>query len=213
LLPNDTLLLGPPSDFHKLSEIYRQSPPARFLNDPAMKPFTDKFISKWKEEFLKAAPARAGCRFRQFRQACCKAKQLFAVTQTAGTARTDQAPGLLLLLDTRDKSLQLKKPISFQFRRNGWTPQEIRVEKIRDVEFLFLTMSQQRLFPPGRSKSFPTARGSQEWGPEPKPEFAPDTELVLGQAWSRCSCWGIPRGSWRKWVPNSPAARLQRWAS
>ena len=53
LLPNDTLLLVTAPDFHKLSEIYRQSSPARFLNDSAMKPFTDKFISKWKEEFLK----------------------------------------------------------------------------------------------------------------------------------------------------------------
>src|ERR1051325_3169305 len=53
LLPDDTLLMVTVPDFSKMREIFRASPFTRLWNDPAMKPFREKFVSKWKEEFLK----------------------------------------------------------------------------------------------------------------------------------------------------------------
>ena len=40
-------------DFSKLREIRQKSPKSRLWNDPAMKPLTDKFLSRWQEEVVK----------------------------------------------------------------------------------------------------------------------------------------------------------------
>ena len=179
LLPHDTLLLVTAPDFRKLSEIYRQSPPARFLNDPAMKPFTDKFISKWKQEFLKPLQRELNVDFDSY-ASLLRGQVTFAVTQNGWYGKDDQAPGLLLLLDSRDKSLQLKTNL-VQFRQK-WVDagKRIRVEKIRDIEFLILTMSSNDV-PRTLKKFFPQPEEVQELGAEPeRRNSAPETELVLG---------------------------------
>jgi len=65
----------------------------------------------------------------------------FCATQTAGPGPDDQPLGWLLLLDTRDKSAQLKN-------QSGRSAQEwvdagkmIKTEKIRDLDFAVLPMS------------------------------------------------------------------------
>src|SRR5438128_1808516 len=50
ILPDDTLLILTAPDFAKLRTIYKASPQSQFLNDPAMKPFKDKFISRLQED-------------------------------------------------------------------------------------------------------------------------------------------------------------------
>src|SRR5215468_8059312 len=52
ILPNDTLILFTVPDFAKVREIYKKSPGSQFWNDPAMKPFKDKFMSRWQEELV-----------------------------------------------------------------------------------------------------------------------------------------------------------------
>ena len=50
LLPSDTLVLLTAPDSAKLREIYQKSPGSQLWNDPAMKPFKDKFLAKLKED-------------------------------------------------------------------------------------------------------------------------------------------------------------------
>ena len=43
ILPEDTLFLVTAPDFSKLREIYKASPQSQLWNDPAMRPFKEKF--------------------------------------------------------------------------------------------------------------------------------------------------------------------------
>ena len=52
LLPADTLLLLTVPDFAGLRTASTVSPQWLFWNDPAMKPFHDKFMAKWNEQFI-----------------------------------------------------------------------------------------------------------------------------------------------------------------
>jgi hypothetical protein len=49
LLPPDTLLVVSAPDWAKVRDVYQKSPQAQFWNDPAMKPFREKFLAKWNE--------------------------------------------------------------------------------------------------------------------------------------------------------------------
>src|SRR5258707_10781658 len=52
LLPDDTLVVITVPDVAKMRELLAKSPQGKLWNDPAMKPFKEQFISRWKEEFL-----------------------------------------------------------------------------------------------------------------------------------------------------------------
>ena len=53
LVPEDTVVLVTAPDFGKLRDVYRRLPQSQLWNDPAMKPFKDKFLAKWKEEVVR----------------------------------------------------------------------------------------------------------------------------------------------------------------
>src|SRR5438445_2773392 len=66
LLPDDTLLVLTVPDFAKLRTAYKASPHSQFFNDPAMKPFKEKFVSKLQEEFLKPLERDLEVRFEDY---------------------------------------------------------------------------------------------------------------------------------------------------
>src|SRR5436190_3107112 len=53
LLPDDTLVMVTVPDFARARDIFQKSPQSALWNDPVMRPFREKFISRWKEEFVK----------------------------------------------------------------------------------------------------------------------------------------------------------------
>src|ERR1700759_4247434 len=52
LLPSDTLVLFSIPDFAKMRDIYRDSAQGRLWRDPAMKPFTDKFMNQFQSQLI-----------------------------------------------------------------------------------------------------------------------------------------------------------------
>src|SRR5216684_3859500 len=52
ILPDDTILLLTIPDFTKAREIFKNSPFVQFWNDPAMKPFREKFMAKIASEYF-----------------------------------------------------------------------------------------------------------------------------------------------------------------
>src|SRR5438093_5268345 len=63
ILPDDTLVLLTVPDFAKLRQILTTSPPGQFWNDPAMRPFREKFFDKFKEEFVEPLERELSIRF------------------------------------------------------------------------------------------------------------------------------------------------------
>ena len=179
LLPADTLLVVTAPDCTKVSAIYQKSPPAQLWNDPAMKPFRDKFITKWKDEFIAPLERDLGVKLDDF-GALLQGQLTFAVTQEGWSGQDDSAPAVLLLLDARDKSDQLKKTLVDLRKKWVDAGKPIKTEKIRDVEFSIVLLTTNDL-PKTLRQLFPKRQEVQELGKEPTKKDPSKNELVVGQ--------------------------------
>ncbi len=180
LLPDDTLILMTAPDFAKLRESYAKMPQRLFWDDPAMKGFTDKFVAKWNEEFVEPLERELDIKCADY-FSLLQGQLTFALTQNGWQGQEDQPPGLLFLLDARDKSDQLKKNLADL--RKKWIDRGkvLRTEKIRDVEFTVMPVSSNDV-PKTMRRFFPPSQPVQELGDENKPQKpAPKNELVIGQ--------------------------------
>jgi hypothetical protein len=177
LLPPDTLLVVTVPDFTKLRTAAQQSPQWLFWNDTAMKPFHDKFMSKWNEEFVAPLERDLGVKLDDFAD-LPQGQLTFAVTQNGWNGNDDKKPGFILLLDARDKSDLLATNLARL--RQKWTDagRPIRTETIRGIDFSVVQLSSNDV-PEAISKFFPRHQPLQELGKENKP--SPPGEVVVGQ--------------------------------
>ena len=180
LLPDDTLLVVTVPDVAKMREIYKASPQRQFWNDAAMKPFRDKFISKWQEEFVKPLEHDLDVRFDDYIN-LPQGQLTFALTQNGWRTGEEQPPGLLLLLDTRDKSSQLKTNLANLRKKWVDAGKPIKTEKIRNIDFSVLPLSSNDV-PKTLKKFFPQNPEVQELSSDDQPKKGPPkSELVIGQ--------------------------------
>src|SRR5712671_607552 len=80
LLPDDTLILVSVPDFTKLRDVYKSAPQFAFWADPAMKPFKDKFLAKWQEDFVGPLERELKIKFDDY-TSLPQGQLTFAVTQ------------------------------------------------------------------------------------------------------------------------------------
>src|SRR5260370_17894467 len=95
-----------------------------------MRPFKEKFLPRWSEEFIKPLERELDVRFEDY-ISLPQGQLTFAVTQNGAAEKEDQPMGKLILLDTRDKSDQLKTNL-FELR-NKW----VDAAKLLNSENLF----------------------------------------------------------------------------
>ncbi len=180
LLPADTLLMLSVPDAAKLRALYEKSPQSKFWNDPALKPFRDKFMTKWNEDFLAPLERDLGVKFADY-SSLPQGQVTLALTQNGWTGQGGEAePGVLFLLDTRDQSGQLKTNLADL--RKKWTDagKAIKTEKIREVEFSIVPLSSNDL--PKTLKSFvPQSQPVHELGKEDAKPAEKIRSLVVGQ--------------------------------
>src|SRR5260221_1191990 len=98
LLPADTLFVLTAPDCKVRRTAMNQSPQWMLWNDPAMKPFHDKFMGKWNEAFVGPLERDLGVKIADFTD-LPQGQFTLAVTQNGWDAVGDQEPGLILLLD------------------------------------------------------------------------------------------------------------------
>ena len=180
LLPDDTLALLTAPDFARLRAIWDKLPQRQLWNDPAMKPFHDNFLTKWKDEFVKPLESELDVKFADY-TSLFQGQVTLALTQNGWQGGSGQPPAFVLLLDTKDKSNQLKKNLSALRKKwvDGGKP--VRTTKIRDYDFTILPLSSNDV-PKTLRKFFPKSSEVHELGEENTPPApAPADELVLGQ--------------------------------
>jgi hypothetical protein len=177
LLPADTLFLATAPDFAAVRAAAKQSPGWLFWNDPAMKPFHDKFMNKWNEQFIAPLERDLGVKLDDYAN-LPQGQFTFAITQNGWNGGDDPIPGLLLLLDVRDKGGLLKT--NLDALRKKWTAsgKPIHTETIRGISFSVVALSSNDI-PATLAGIFPKRTPVQELGKEPKPEKP--GELVVGQ--------------------------------
>jgi hypothetical protein len=177
LLPADTLFLVSTPDFAAAHTAVKQSPGWLFWNDPAMKPFHDKFMAGWNGQFIAPLEHDLGVKLDDF-ASLPQGQLTFAVTQNGWNGADDnQQPGLILLLDARSQGGLLKT--NLDALRKKWTEsgKSIHTETIRGISFSVVALSSNDI--PTLAGIFPGRPPVQELGKEPKPEKP--GELVVGQ--------------------------------
>ncbi len=177
LLPSDTLFVLTVPDCAAMRTAMNQSPQWLLWNDPAMKPFHDKFMDKWNESFVAPLEHDLGLKLADF-AALPQGQFTVAITQNGWRGTGDQTPGIVLLLDAKDKSDLLKTNLAALKKKWADAGKPIRTETIRDVKFSIVPLSSNDL-PASISALFPKRQPVSELGKEDKP--APPGELVIGQ--------------------------------
>src|SRR5271154_7020243 len=177
LLPSDTLFVVTAPDCTALRSALSQSPQWLLWNDPTMKPFHDKFMDKWNESFVAPVEKDLGMKLADF-AALPQGQFTFAVTQNGWDGTSDQLPGLILLLDAKDKSDLLKTNLAALQKKWKDDGKPIRSETIRGVQFSVVPFSSNDI-PASLSALIPKRQPVSELGretPPPKP-----SEIVIGQ--------------------------------
>ena len=140
LLPSDTLAFFTVPDTTAFRAACKTSPQIMFWNDPAMKPFHDKFMGKFNERFIAPLEKDLGVKVADF-LALPQGQFTLAVTVNGSTGHDDTPPGLLLLLDAKDKSSALKTNLAALTKK--WTDagRKLRTEKIHGLAFTVVPLN------------------------------------------------------------------------
>ncbi|MFO1514971.1 MAG: hypothetical protein U1F83_19030 [Verrucomicrobiota bacterium] len=180
LLPPDTLLVVSAPDWTQLREVYKKSPQSQFWEDPAMKPFREKFLNKWNEEFVKPLERDLGVKLDDY-GALLQGQVTLAVTQEGwqGKEKDDGDPAILFLLDAKDKADLLKKNLADLRKKWSEAGKPMKTEKIRDIEFSIVPLTTNDV-PKTLKQFFPQHQQVEELGKEDQKSSATD-ELVIGQ--------------------------------
>ena len=179
LLPDDTLIMVTAPNFTKIREIYRSAPQSQLWNDPAMKPFKDKFLAKLEESITDPLERDLGVRLSEYAD-LPQGQVTFAVTQNGWPATPDTFPGVLLLLDSKGKSSQLKTNLAALRRKWVNSGKPIKTDRIRDVEFSIYQVSSADL-PKALRNAFVPHYAGEDTPAETETNGTPKHELVVGQ--------------------------------
>jgi hypothetical protein len=174
ILPDDTLVLTPcPTSQNRRFE----APSSQFWNDPAMKR-SGQIPVALEREFVKPLERDLNIRFDDY-ISLPPGQVTFALVQNGWQGGDDNALGVLLLIDAKDKSSQLKSNLTDLRRKWVDGGKSIKTEKIRDLEFTVLTVSSNDI--PKTLRSFlPDSVSADAPDPDsPKPQSK--TQLVIGQ--------------------------------
>ncbi len=164
LLPADTIAFFSVPDCAVFRTVAKTSPQLMCWNDPAMKPFHDKFMGKLTEKFIAPLEKDLGLKVDDFAD-LPQGQFTVAVTVNGSNGHDDIPPGLLLLLDAKDKSAQLKTNLAALTKKMTDNGRTLRSEKIRGLAFTVVTLSSNEL-----NNIFGQRTPVTEVGKEPKPE-------------------------------------------
>ena len=180
LLSDDTLILLTVPDWTKAKDIFNKSPQGQFWNDPAMKPFRDKFTTKLKEDVLTPLERELGIHWEDF-AVLAQGQVTFALTQNGWPANADQKMGWLLLVDTKEKSGQLKTNLTDLKKKWVDSGKQIKTEKIRDLEFATLIVSSNDIAKTLK-KALPVGGGQESFEDPDAKKTTPKSEIIVGQS-------------------------------
>jgi hypothetical protein len=179
LLPDDTLVMLTAPDFTKIREISGTSPQTRLWNDPAMKPFRDKLMTRLREEIIQPLERDLGVRLSDYTN-LLQGQVTFALTQNGWQGSGDAMPAALLLLDAKDKSAQLKSNLASLRKKWVAAGKTLKTENIRNLEFWVLPLSSNDV-PKSLKKFLSDSENEAEPAEGEAKKEAPKDELVIGQ--------------------------------
>jgi hypothetical protein len=180
LFPEDTLALVSVPDFPRLCALYQASPQGQFLRDPGLKAFRDKFLSKWNEQFVEPLVRELGIRLEDY-TSLPQGQVTLALSPNSESHPDQQWAAWVLLMDTKDKSTQLKTNLAAWRKKWMADGKSVQTEKILQFEFSVFTLSTNDV-PATWKKYFPSPPEVQELaGDSETPKPPPARHWVVGQ--------------------------------
>ncbi len=164
LLPADTLAFFTVPDCAALRTTAKSSPQMMLWNDPAMKPFHDKFMAKWNEAFVGPLERDLGVKVADFLD-LPQGQFTLAVTVNGSNGHDEIPPGLLLLLDAKGQGDLLKTNLAMLTKKWNTAGRALRTEKINGLAFTVVPLNSNDF-----SGILPKSAPVSELGKEPKPE-------------------------------------------
>jgi len=176
LLPADTFVFFTIPDCAALRAASKVSPQLMFWNDPAMKPFRDKFMDKLTEQYIAPLEKNLGVKVSDFTD-LPQGQVTVGVTVNGSNGHDDIPPGLVLLLDAKDKSDLLKQNLTTLTKK--WTDagRALRTEMIHGLTFTVITLSTNDL-----ANILPQHPPVSEIGKDPKPSSPVDVYFTQFQS-------------------------------
>jgi hypothetical protein len=140
LLPSDTLVMLVAPDVDNVRAVSKTSPGLLLCNDPAMKPFRDKFMGKLNDTLISPFEHSLGIKVTDFTE-LLKGQFTFAVTANGWSGGEMGEPGILILLDVKDKSDLLKTNLTKLQKKWSDDGRNIHTETVRGVPFTVVPLS------------------------------------------------------------------------
>lgn len=140
LLPADTLAFLAVPDCAAARAAAKSSPNWMFWGDQSMRPFRDKLVGKWNDQFIAPLERDLGIKMADFTD-LPQGQFTLAMTVNGSNGHNDIPPGLLLLLDARDKSDALKTNLAALVKRWSDAGRALRTESIHGLTFTVVPLS------------------------------------------------------------------------
>lgn len=180
LLPDDTLVVITAPDFTRLKETWHRLPQSQLWDDPAMKPFRESFVKNWNEEFIKPLERELDIKCSDYLD-LLKGQLTLAVIQNGWQGGAEPTPGVVLVLDTKDRSSELTKTLGALRKKWVDAGKALKTTRVRDFEFTSVPISTNDV-PQTLRKFFPKSTEVKELGDEKAdPASTAGTQLLIGQ--------------------------------
>lgn len=142
LLPSDTLAVLTVPDWDKAKAFYDKAPQAQLWRDPSLKPFRDHLWKRVEKQLIRPLERQLGITLADY-AGLARGQLTLAVTQNGWDAKSGKDPGFLLLVDCRGQEEQLKTHITNVRKKWVDAGNQIKTEKVRDVEFATLVIKRE----------------------------------------------------------------------
>jgi len=176
LFPEDTLVIVTVPAWPETKAAFDRGNYGKLWADPAMKPFRDKLEAKFTEKVLGDLEKELGIKTADYLP-LLQGQLSVALLQNGWNLADDKTePAAVLVLDTKDKSDQLKAKLAEARQKLTEAKRPLRTEKIRDVEFTTVVLEPMKPKPGAPRSKEDEDDEDDKGGKTPK-----KTELTFGQ--------------------------------
>ena len=144
LLPKDTLVLVTVPDFVAARSVMTNSPLGRLWQDPALKPFKEKFIDKFTTNVITPLERNLGLQLSGY-AALAQGQATFALLPMAHPDKPEDRFAQIFLLDTKDKAAQLRTSLADIRQKWAAAGKPMKTRKIRENDFTTFVLSSDDL--------------------------------------------------------------------
>lgn len=162
LFPQDTLLLATVPDWSTAKTALGSSSWGKMWADPAMKPFRDKFETQFREKFLGSLEKDLGIKTSDFAPLFQGQISLAALKADWKPNDEDSDPTFILVVDTRDKSEQLKTLLAEVRKKLTEAKKPVQARSIRSIEFVTVEVTPSKASPKKPDQDEEDERKSQQ---------------------------------------------------